>query len=257
MWENISENDRTLVALGGFFLVLSIISGAPELFGLALVIGAAFFFNNRDRWLGEDYDDDADLDSQSRPANVEQVYEHALRSVRAAGLDPNDIQVLAVDIGLISYKGEDDPVLHRTLSIDDDIDYVQPFVQVRIPIDAQGRITFELRDDTGQPVFIHEDTYQLNRGRNLVIPSTRLPIHDEQEMDGQWELRVLADNTVIAKHHFEWGDAGEHRIRTHMGEDGEINSELRAVISATRLESMSLDDLLAHQEEDEAEQARR
>jgi hypothetical protein len=195
-----------------------------------------------------------------RPSHVDRVHPHALAAVRQARLDPDRVRVLPVDIGLMTFKGSDDPVIHRTWPVEDDNDYVQPFVQLRVPQVAVGRVKFEIRDHYHQRVFSHEDNYHLERGRNLVIPSTRLPLHDEQDIDGRWELRVYGDGVLLAVHAFEWQsdeDAPARDAPRTVGEDGELNSELRAVLSQSRLEQMSLDDLLGEQMDDDEARSQR
>lgn len=201
----------------------------------------------------EDEFDDYEIFHQ-QPASAEQrVYRHALESVSRAGQDPDEVQVLAVDIGLLTTKEDTEPKVFRTWSLPDDIDYIRPFVQLRVPVEANGDIRFEITDAVGDTVYIHEDTYKLTRGRNFLTPNTRMPLHDQMELDGKWSLRVSADDVIIAEHRFEYAEATGANIRRHIGEDGEINTEMRAVMNENRLPKMSLDDLLAYQGEDEEE----
>ena len=203
----------------------------------------------------EDYDDYEIFHQQ--PASAEQrVYRHALESVSRAGLDPDEVQVLAVDIGVLTTKEEGEPQIYRTWSLPDDIDYIQPFVQLRVPTEANGDIRFEIIDAVGDAVYIHEDSFKLTRGRNFLTPNTRMPLHDQMELDGKWSLRVIADGVTIADHRFEYSEATGANIRRHIGEDGEINTEMRAVMAENRVPKMSLDDLLAYQGEEEEEQRR-
>jgi len=190
---------------------------------------------------------------ENRQAQTEPVYRHALEAVTRAGMDPDNVQVLVVDIGLIAFRDED-MTPYRTWSMPDDVDYVQPFVQLRLPTTATGRIKFEVLDGAGNPVFIHEDAHNLIRGRNFVTPAARLAIHDERNMDGRWQVRVSADGVLLAVHRFEFAEAKNAHISRHIGEDGEINTELRAVMQESKLQKMSLDDLLAYQEEEEMQQ---
>ena len=251
MFENMSNSDRSVLGLGGLLMVAALASGEAGVFVLLVVLAIAFFMRNNDRWQGSDeIEYIEERTPRERPANTEQIHQHALAAVRRAGLHPSEVKVLAVDIGLISFHGDEKPVLHRSLAVEDDCDYIQPFVQLRVPVAAQGRVKFEIYDNTGQAVFIHEDNYQLKRGRNLIIPSTRLPVHDEQEMDGQWEVRITADNMMIASHLFQWQDSDAAGFHHHVAEDGEMNSELRALLAESRLEPMSLDELLEHQEQE-------
>ncbi|MDE2776545.1 MAG: hypothetical protein OXI77_11440 [Chloroflexota bacterium] len=192
-----------------------------------------------------------------QPASAEQrVYRHALESVTRAGLDPDEVQVLAVDIGLLTTTEQGEPQIYRTWSLPDDIDYIQPFVQLRVPTEANGDIRFEIIDAVGDAVYIHEDSFKLTRGRNFLTPNTRMPLHDQMELDGKWSLRVIADGVTIADHRFEYSEATGANIRRHIGEDGEINTEMRAVMAENRVPKMSLDDLLAYQGEDEEEDQR-
>ena len=203
----------------------------------------------------EEYDDYELFHQQ--PASAEQrVYRHALESVTRAGLDPDEVQVLAVDIGVLTTKEEGEPQIYRTWSLPDDIDYIQPFVQLRVPTEANGDIRFEIIDAVGDAVYIHEDTFKLTRGRNFLTPNTRMPLHDQMELDGKWTLRVIADGVTIADHRFEYAEATGANIRRHIGEDGEINTEMRAVMAENRAPKMSLDDLLAYQGEEDEEERR-
>ena len=204
----------------------------------------------------EDYDEHEIL--HQPPASAEQrIYRHALESVTRAGLDPDIVQVLAVDIGLLTTKDESEPQIYRTWSLPDDIDYIQPFVQLRVPMEANGNIRFEITDAIGDLVYVHEDSFHLTRGRNFLTPNTRMPLHDQMELDGKWAMRVVADGVTIADHRFEYAEAtGSSSIRRHIGEDGEINTEMRAAMAETRLPKMSLDDLLAYQGDEDERQSR-
>jgi hypothetical protein len=202
----------------------------------------------------DEYDYELEARSMQQPQS-EPVYRHALEAVTRAGLDPDTVQVLVTDVGMMTFKGNDSPTVYRTWGVPDDVDYVQPFVQLRLPSKAKGRIKFEVLDSAGKPVFIHEDVHNLERGRNFITPAARLPIHDEREFEGKWRLRVSADGLLLAEHRFEFAEAHTSDIQRHIGEDGEINTELRAVITENRLPKMSLDDLLAYQGDDEQQQA--
>jgi hypothetical protein len=184
------------------------------------------------------------------------IYQHALTAVEAAGHDPQTVKVLAVDIGVMAFKEQQDPVVHRTRDILDDVDFIQPYVQLRLPTTAIGLIRFEIVDAEGQTVFVHEERHQLERGRNLITPAARLPVHDALLLDGEWELRVSADGRMLAVHQFGWQESSSTVIRRHLTEDGEISSELRAAMTENRLQDMSLDDLLAYQEDEQAAQQR-
>ncbi|HEX2905395.1 MAG TPA: hypothetical protein VHO69_00935 [Phototrophicaceae bacterium] len=192
----------------------------------------------------------------SRQSGAETVYAHALRAVEAAGHDPNELRVLPVDVGIMAFKSDLHPTVFRTRPVPDDIDYIQPFVQLRLPTKATGRIKFEILDSDGQAIFIHEDFYKLDRGRNLITPAARLPIHDAQAMHNAWRMRISADGLILAAHQFGWQEGSVNRVRRHLNEDGEISNELRAALTENRLQRMSLDELLSYQDDSDQEQQR-
>lgn len=181
------------------------------------------------------------------------AYTHALTAARNAGLNPENSPVTPVDIGMMVLGDDGDAVIHRTTGIGDDVDYVQPFVQIRVPQKAYGRVKFEIVDSDGEFLFIHEDFHNLQMGLNLITPAARLPIHDAHHTRGTWKLRIHADSVLIAEHQFEWQEKPESTIRHQLSTDGEISNELRTMMSDNRLERLSLDDLLADQEENQAQ----
>lgn len=203
----------------------------------------------RDAW-------DESLRRERQPQS-EPIYRHALKAVEAAGLNPDKVPVLAVDLGVLAYKGSDSPKVYRTWTVPDDIDYIQPFVQLRLPSKADGLIRFEILDSEGEPLFIREDVHRLERGRNFITPTTRMPVYDQQAMDGDWQLRISADGVLLAVHMFSFGDATSATVRRAIGEDGEISSELRLMMEESKPPKMSLDELLASQEDDDNEKRRR
>lgn len=203
----------------------------------------------------ETYRQEAYAPPEAQP-RADQVYAHALDSVRNSGLDPNTTHVLPIDIGVMTFSADQDPAIYRTKPVLDDVDYIQPFVQLRLPTKAVGRIRFEILDSDGQVLFIHEDNHQLQRGRNLVTPTARLPIHDAHNMNGDWQVRISADGVLLAVHHFGWQESTTKVIRRHIREDGEMSNEVRAMMAESRLQRLSLDELLAEQEVEEENQRR-
>ena len=141
------------------------------------------------------------------------IYQHALTAVEAARHDPETVPVLATDIGVIAFKGDQEPVIYRTRDVLDDVDYIQPYVQLRLPTKAVGRIRFEVVDADGETLFSREEHHQLERGRNLITPAARIPVHDAQALDGEWELRVSADDMLLAVHHFNWEESASRVVR--------------------------------------------
>lgn len=249
--------------IAGIFLLLMGLSSLPgqgTLAILMLALGGWLLWRqfNSANSRSAAYDDtshDADYDYEDDPiprqTGAEKVYAHALRAVEAAGVNPDAAQVLPVDLGVMVFQGDNDPVVYRTQPVPDDADYIQPFVQLRIPTRAVGRVKFEIIDSDGQTIFIHEDVHNLERGRNLVTPSARLPIHDAQAMLGNWRVKVSADGMPLANHTFMWQETNTRAFRRHITADGELSNELRASLAENRLGKMSLDELLSFQDGDE------
>ena len=268
-------NRRTWEIIAGvFLLIMGLAAIANEAFPALVILALGGFLLwrqfEKNNWRmpsfaadSSEYDEDDDYDfaeppSEVRQSGAEKVYAHALKAVERAGLNPDDVRVLPVDIGVMAFKGDQPPVVYRTQPVDDDVDYIQPFVQLRLPTKAVGRIKFEILDSDGQALFIREENRQLERGRNLLTPSARLPIHDAQAMHQGWKLRISADGMPLATHNFDWHESDVKRVRRHITEDGEISNELRTALAESRLQKLSLDELLGYEDGDEqAHQGRR
>jgi len=175
---------------------------------------------------------------------------HAVAAARLAGIEPRDALVVPVDIGVMAFGEDGEPMLHRTVAVDEDSSAIQPYIHLRLPRRAEGRIRFELIDAAGAVAFVHEDRYPLRAGINLISPRARLPITPQFSLRGDWELRVYADNVPLAVHRFGWREDGGKAIRRQLAEDGEISPELRALMAQQRLDTLSLDELLGDQPSD-------
>ncbi|MBZ0296408.1 MAG: hypothetical protein K8L99_27855 [Anaerolineae bacterium] len=252
--------------LGLFLLIIGIsalVGDSANVFMLFLIIGGIYMLV-RQREGGTLPWQNVEREPRYRPVEPDEnasgsrarIFAHAMNAMEEAGVDPETASVLVTDIGLMSFKDEAEPTIHRMQPVPDDVDYIQPFVQVRVPTRAVGLIRFEIIDSDGQVLFIHEDRHQLERGRNLISPGSRLPIHDAHALYNDWELRVNADGILLASHHFNWEENASRVIRRHLSEDGEISSELRAAMAENRLQRMSLDDLLSTQEDETENQQR-
>lgn len=270
MFDNLSFREKIAAGVIMLVLVTAIVnSGSPVLIFMLIFFLMSFLRRRQgpDRRpgvrLAHQLDDDEIFNERTvrldRSAYSEHIHQHAIHAVHAAGHNPDDLPVLPMDLGMIVFFNNEAPAVYRTSDVPDDADYIQPFVELRVPVDATGKVRFELLDAQGKPVFVHEDYHELRRGRNLISPSARLPIHDELELDTFWRLNVYGDGVLLVRHEFMWQPMREQpgtHIRKHIGEDGEISSELRAIMAESRLQPLSLDDLLADQEE-AAQQQRR
>lgn len=199
------------------------------------------------------YEDEEETNAPS--ATREPMYRHALSAVENAGLNPDQVQVLAVDLGVMAYRRGEQPTVYRTWSVPNDADALQPFVSLRVPTKAVGNVKFELVDAYGKSLFIHEQAYNLDKGRNFLSPPARMPVRELAQSEGRWQLKISADDVLLAVHHFEFATATTANIRKNLGEDGEIATDSRLMMDESPMPKMSLDDLLAYQ--DENEKARR
>lgn len=268
--------DRRFVEMMlGIFLVMLAFAGASADFGWLLGLAGMYLLyrqfsqsrgelNSGQRRASPRFagrratDDDLEPHFVKDRATGTQVYAHALEAVRRAGIDPAETPVMPVDVGVMAFSGDQQPSLHRTRPVFDDVDYVQPYVTLRLATRAAGKVRFEIFDSDGQAIFIHEDYHQLKPGENLISPPARLPIHDAQAMHGPWSLRVSADGVVLAEHRFTWAESTEKIIRRHVQVDGELSNEMRQMLEDSRPEKISLDDLLSAQDEEvQRQQTRR
>jgi hypothetical protein len=198
----------------------------------------------------EDEEDSWD-DLVNETEERDHVYRHALQAVSAAGQDPSEVSVLVTDIGVMAARPAEAMAIYRTWTIPDDAVYAHPFVQVRVPTKASGRLRFELLDGQGQVVFVDEGMYNLQEGKNLISPPTRLPLEGARALHGRWSLRISADGIPLALHRFEFQEVARSKVRRHMGEDGEIHADLHRPLEDVGRKKMSLDELLADQDDDE------
>jgi hypothetical protein len=258
----------------GFFLLLI---GLSSVFGdqaLTLMLGLAGFYlitrqfsranaqnrgdprarTERARQVGHPMNVEADLRADDRlipnsrvPIPETDALPHAANAARRAGIDPKTAMVMPVDVGVMAFAEDGTPTLHRTSDIDEDSDAIQPYIHLRLPRRAEGRIRFELIDAARQTAFVHEDRYPLNAGVNLISPRARLPITPQHALRGAWELHIYADDVLIASHTFGWYEDNNKVIRQHLEQDGEISPELRALMAENRLGALSLDELLNDQ----------
>ena len=177
-----------------------------------------------------------------------QMHRLAVKAVQRAGHDPRDLAVAPVDLGVLVYAEEKTPTLFRELKLPEDARFVRPFVVLRSPRRARGKIRFELVDGQGTRRFVDETPWELQAGETFVYPETWLPSRNIEQFDGEWKLRVSAAGTLLAEHEFEWRDPGGGEFRTYFNGDGEISDDLLQELGHGRVERLSLDALLDDQE---------
>lgn len=193
----------------------------------------------------------------TRRAAQDEAYEHAIRAAQRADFDLMPQGVQPLDIGVLAYReGEDQPVIIREGQIPDDTVFLQPFMELRVPSDMEGSLNFELLDHSGNLVYKRRVPHDFSRGRNLIVPPTRMRVADDQALMDGWHLRVWSGDVMIADHTLNWTDADTYDrkpVAAHIGEDGELSVELRQALDNLTEESVSLDDLLGQQDDDRAD----
>src|SRR5262245_23635748 len=141
---NIGGREMAIIALVVLILGVAANELIPILFVAAVLYVLARMYDQRNHHKSSSSDNAASRRTPfvrdrapevvpSRSASAETVYRHALDSVTAAGLDPNDVKVLPVDIGIVVFRDDEVPAPYRTHPVPDNADYIQPFVQLRLP----------------------------------------------------------------------------------------------------------------------------
>ena len=189
------------------------------------------------------------LTQRARTPQADKHSRAAAIAVRRAGYESGEDYVQVTDIGLLAYRQTDEPRLVRYGGVLLDTHYLRPFVELWLPYEARGQIRFELVDSDGRLRYADEADYDLERGKNTVLPGTWLPLKGKTIDPGEWRLRVLASNTLLGVHVFDWREVGGGRIQRYVSSDGEISPSLQQALQARPSEVMSLSDLLSDQEE--------
>jgi hypothetical protein len=173
----------------------------------------------------------------------------ARQAMRRAGYAGGENYAEITDIGLLAYRQSDEPKLVRQSDVLLDTDFVRPFAEFWLPYRSRGMVRFELVDSEGRMRYADESEYDLERGKNVLLPGTWLPLRGKTIASGQWRLNVMAGGTLLAVHPFGWRNVGGGELKPYIGTDGEISPALQWALHAKAREAVSLDDLLSDQEE--------
>ena len=151
--------------------------------------------------------------------------------------------------GLLAYRLRNEPKIVRNSGVVMDTRYLRPFVELALPYPATGEIRFELIDHEGRLRYADEAEYDLQGGVNTVVPGTWLPLEGKTIVPEDWNLRVLAGQTLLAVHSFGWQPVGGGAIQKYVSSDGELSEALLQALNARQREAVSLSELLGDQEE--------
>jgi hypothetical protein len=185
--------------------------------------------------------------ARRRPLPSEQIAERALRN---AGNLPTARGIRLEDVGIFAYDGGPKPTIRRSEAVSAAATHLRPFMVLNLPYQqgGTGRIIFELVDDQGEVRFVADHRYKIRPGQNFITPSTWLPMGDE-EAGGNWALRISIGDQVLALHHFEITPDAGATFRPYLREDGEVDEWMVRSAQTEETGKLSLDDLLADQEE--------
>ena len=171
----------------------------------------------------------------------------AQKAMSRAGYQGGDAYARVMDLGMLAYRQSDEPRIVRSGAVWTDTEYIRPFVDLWLPHRARGKVRFELVDGAQRLRYADEARYDLDRGKNTLLPQTWLPMKGRAEDGDRWNLRVMAGETLLAVHDFGWQAPGGE-IKQYMVSDGEISPELLHVLTDERGKKMSLSDLLSDQD---------
>lgn len=151
-----------------------------------------------------------------------QAREATERARSRGGFSNNDLMLL--DVGVIamqsSYEGM---AMRRTRNISKDDDGVRPFVTLNIdPAEAERNATirFEIYDQNGDQLFIHEMRTYLREGEMSVMTDHHLPLAGNRDIQGagDWDMRVYIDGNLVGMHNFMLAPSMRERQRRLSGE---------------------------------------
>lgn len=178
-----------------------------------------------------------------------QAQEAAELALRNAGHDPQTLKLHLHDIGLMVYRGPENPAaVARVEPIRMDASHIRPFIKLQSPLPKSlaQEVTFEVLDQDGTPYFRNTGEYEVRPGANLLTPKNWLPLQGAP-LHGRWMMRVLLGSTPLAVHRFKWRVPPAQSIRElALNSDGELEE------ATSRLSQgpMSLDELLSDQNND-------
>lgn len=172
----------------------------------------------------------------------------AASAMRAAGHEPAATQIQVTDIGILATHAGGEQTTHRLTPIDDQVERIQPFVQLELPVIAAGDVDFVLFDEVGEERYACTLPRQFERGRSMIIADPPFMLAEQRER-GSWTLDVYADKVLLASHAFRWMHDRYAAARQRLSSDGELNLDAMPTAASNRpAPRLSLDDLLADQD---------
>ncbi|MCY3831887.1 MAG: hypothetical protein OXG85_02650 [Chloroflexi bacterium] len=151
-------------------------------------------------------------------------------AARAGYFNRNGIVML--DIGLIAMQtGVEGLAMRRTRNISKDDDGVRPFITLHVtPEEAerQALIRYEIYNHLGEEQYVHEMKTFLREGELSLLADHHLPLAGNTSVDGNgdWDLRVYVDNSLIGMHNLMLSPSVRER-RRRLSSEAEIDASLQ------------------------------
>ena len=158
-----------------------------------------------------------------------QAREASERAAARAGYF-NRSGIVMLDIGLIAMQtGAEGMAMRRTRNISKDDDGARPFITLFVlPEEAerQALIRYEIYNHLGEEQYVHEMKTYLREGELSLLADHHLPLAGNRGVDGNgdWDLRVYVDNSLIGMHNLMLAPSVTERRRRLSGE-GEVGDE--------------------------------
>ncbi len=153
-----------------------------------------------------------------------QAREAAERAAARAGYF-NRSGIVMLDIGLIAMQsGAEGMAMRRTRNISKDDDGARPFITLFVlPEEAerQALIRYEIYNHLGEEQYVHEMKTYLREGELSLLADHHLPLAGNRGVDGNgdWDLRVYVDNSLIGMHNLMLAPSVTERRRRLSSED--------------------------------------
>ncbi len=223
-----------------------------DLFTIVILLGAAAIAGNILSRTGHNQEQSQQqrswIEQQAKPQLTPQQV--ATQAITKAGRRQGNGGIKLLDIGILAYDGGRQPKVNRTETVPAQATHLRPYIVVDLAVmkGAHGRVQFELLDEMGEVRFLSNERYRLQPGENFITTSNWQPMGDD-ETGGLWSLRVSVGDQSLALHTFNITPDVGSEFRSYMRNDGEIDEWLSKAAKTSSSEDISMDDLLANQEE--------
>ena len=171
-------------------------------------------------------------------------------AMRRARYDPRSSGgTRLTDIGLLSYRTPENPIITRTKPVVTDARWLRPFAEIEGNLLRGAHITMRIIDSRGNILF-EDNQSGAFAFRTRFVSENWLPLETvHSSRRGRWSVVVYINAQLIGIHQFEWANIGGDEILDQLHTDGEITPELQDAVKNGKFRRMSLDELLADQED--------